>query len=209
MVLYRADKPVLQHVYHDLSPNLRAVKERYRWYNQASAEIAMKTLFTILTITVACGPALAECPVDAIGKALATPLDGLKKVERQVTDIQSTEGGVWRIYRKRDGRLMSLTRLDGGESGMSERRLSVVSPDAYGISVTRIDYLRHAFIDEAGPNGTAKRTTEYFYYCGGKLYVPPEQYATMDGSYAQTGAAEQKAMISDRDVADVTKALKR
>jgi hypothetical protein len=169
----------------------------------------MKTLFTILTMMAACGPALAECPVDTIGEALAAPLDGLPKVERQVTDIQSTEGGVWHIYRKQDGSLVSLVRLDGGESGMNERRLSVVSSDAYGISITRVDYLRHAFIDEAGPNGTAKRTTEYFYYCGGKLYVPPEQYATMDGSYAQSGAAAQKAMISDKDIVDVTKALKQ
>ena len=90
-----------------------------------------------------------------------------------------------------------------------ERRLSVVSPDAYGITVTRVDYLRHAFIDNGGPNGTAKRTTEYFYFCSGKLYVPPEQYATMDGNYAKAGAEAQKAMLMDKDVAELTKALKR
>ena len=164
----------------------------------------MKTLFT------ACGTALADCPVDSIEKALAASLDGLKKVERQVTDVQSTEGGVWRIYRKKDGRLNSLIRLDGGESGMSERRLSVVSPDAYGITVTRVDYLRHAFIDNAGPNGTAKRTTEYFYYCNGKLYVPQMEYATLDGAeYTKAGTEAQRMMTGDKDVADVTKGLKR
>ena len=93
---------------------------------------------------------------------------------------------------------------------MSERRLSVVSPRAYGIAVTRVDYLRHAFIDEAGPNGTARRTTEYFYYCDGKLYVPPVEYATLDGAeYAKAGADAQKAMLGDKDVADVTKSLAR
>lgn len=170
----------------------------------------MKTLFTILITFAACGTALADCPVDSIEKALATSLDGLKKVERQVTDVQSTEGGVWRIYRKKDGRLNSLIRLDGGESGMSERRLSVVSPDAYGITVTRVDYLRHAFIDNAGPNGTAKRTTEYFYYCNGKLYVPQMEYATLDGAeYTKAGTEAQRMMTGDKDVADVTKGLKR
>jgi len=171
----------------------------------------MKTLFTMLVTLAACGPALADCQVAAIEKSLAAPLDGLKKVERAVTDIQSTEGGVWRIYRKKDGRLATLVRLDGGESGMNERRLSVVSPDAYGISVTRVDYLRHAFIDDGGPNGTAKRSTEYFYFCSGKLYAPPEMYATatMDGSYAKAGADAQKAMLMDKDVAELTKALKR
>ena len=31
----------------------------------------------------------------------------------------------------------------------------------------------------------------------------------MDGNYAQSGAAAQKAMLDDKDEADVTKALKR
>lgn len=170
----------------------------------------MKTLFTMIFLACASGTALAGCPVDAIEKSLTTQLDGLKKIERPVTDVQSTEGGVWRIYRKKDGRLSTLVRIDAGESGMNEKRLGVVGPDAYGIAVTRIDYLRHAFIDEGGPNGTAKRTTEYFYFCGGKLYEPPREYATLDSvEYPKAGAAAQKAMLDDKDVSDVTKGLKR
>ena len=170
----------------------------------------MKRLFTMLLMFAACGKALADCPVDTIEKALGTPLDGLKKVERQVTDVQSTEGGVWRIYRKKDGRLSTLVRIDAGESGMNEKRLSVVNPDAYGIAVTRVDYLRHAFIDNGGPNGTAKRTTEYFYFCEGKLFMPPREYATMDSvEYPKAGEAAQKAMLEDKDVAELTKKLRR
>ena len=169
----------------------------------------MKTLFTTFLMCFTCGTALAECPVSEIETALGAPLDGMKRVEREVSDIQSTEGGLWRIFQKEDGSLATLIRIDGGESGMGERRLSVVSPDAYGISVTRVDYLRHAFLEEGGPNGTAKRTTDYFYYCGGKLHLPPEQFATMDGNYAKAGADAQKAMITDKDVADVTKGLAR
>lgn len=170
----------------------------------------MKTLFTMIFLCCMGGAAVADCPVDAIEKALGTPLDGLKKVERAVTDMQSTEGGVWRIYRKEDGRLATLVRIDAGESGMNEKRLSVVGPDAYGIAVTRVDYLRHAFIDNGGPNGTAKRTTEYFYFCNGKLYEPPQEYGTLDSvEYPKAGAAAQKAMLDDKDVAELTKALKR
>ena len=44
---------------------------------------------------------------------------------------------------------------------MGERRLAIVNRKTYGIAVTRVDYLRHAFIEEAGPNATAKRTTDY------------------------------------------------
>jgi hypothetical protein len=152
--------------------------------------------------------ALADCPTNAIEKALTAPLEGQKKIEREVSDIQSTEGGVWRIYRKKDGTLQSIVRLDGGESGMSERRLSVVSPKAFGISVTRVDYLRHAFIDQAGPNGTAKRTTDYYYFCDGKLVVPPMEYATVDtAAFAKSGEEARKAMVLDKDVAGFTRAL--
>lgn len=170
----------------------------------------MKVLFTMIFLGCTSSLALAECPVDAIEKALATSLDGLKKTERPVTDVQSTEGGVWRIYRKKDGRLASLVRIDAGESGMNEKRLGIVSPDAYGISVTRVDYLRHAFVDNGGPNGTAKRTTEYFYFCGGKLFEPPREFGTRDSvEYPEAGTAAQKAMLDDKDVAGLTKGLKR
>ena len=173
-------------------------------------EIEMKTLFTMIVLFSACSTALADCPVDAIEKALAAPLDGLTRIQRAVTDVQSTEGGVWRIYTHEDGKLGTLVRIDAGESGMNEKRLSVVRPDAYGISATRVDYLRHAFIDNGGPNGTAKRTTEYFYFCDGKLYMPPAEYGTLDNAaYAKAGAEAQKAMLMDKDVADVTKELKR
>lgn len=169
----------------------------------------MKTLLTMIAICAGAGTALADCPVDRIEKALAAPLDGVKKVERPVTDVQSTEGGVWRIYRRKDGSLATLVRIDAGESGMNETRLAVLNPNAYGITTTRVDYLRHAFLAEGGPNGTARRTTEYFYFCNGKLHLPPEQFATMGEGYAPAGAAAQKAMLEDKDVAAMTKALKR
>lgn len=157
-----------------------------------------------------CGTALAECPVADIEKALNLPLDGLKMTEQEVEDIQSTEGGVWRIYRREDGNVQSIVRIDGGESGMSERRLGIHSMVDYGIAVTRVDYLRHAFIEEGGPNGTVKRTTEYFYFCGGKLHLPPADYATPDlAAYSAAGQGAMDTMVRDKDVADLTKGLAR
>ena len=151
-----------------------------------------------------------DCPVSRIEEALTAPLGQMKMTERSVTDIQSTEGGIWRIYAGPEGKVHTILRLDGGESGSSERRLSILDGEAYGITVTRIDYLRHAFIDEAGPNGTAKRTTEFFYICGGKVYLPPAQFATPDlEAYAAAGQAAIRMMVQDKDVADVTAGLKR
>ena len=166
-------------------------------------------LATALLLATATAALADECPVSRIEEALTAPLDQMKVTERSVSDIQSTEGGVWRIYRGKNGALKAIIRIDAGESGRGERRLGIHGPDAYGIAVTRVDYLRHAFIEEGGPNGTAKRTTEYFYFCGGKLHLPPEQFATMDGTYAKTGEEAQKAMLEDKEIAPLTKGLKR
>jgi hypothetical protein len=170
----------------------------------------MKLSLAVALLFGAPAVALADCPVADIEKALNHPLDNLKKTELQVTDIQSTEGGVWRIYERPDGTLDTLVRIDAGESGMGETRLAIVNDAAYGIARTRVDYLRHAFIDNAGPNGTAKRTTEYFYFCGGKLYLPPDMYATLDnGEYAKSGDEWRRRMLLDKDVAALTRSLTR
>jgi hypothetical protein len=164
-------------------------------------------LFVFMALSA---PALADCPVDRIETALGSSVDGLKKLEREVTDVQSTEGGIWNIYREADGRVHSVVRIDGGESGMSERRLSVVNRKTYGIAVTRVDYLRHAFVEDAGPNGTARRTTDYYYFCDGRLLLPPEGYFMGDlEAYKAAGAEAQKAMVLDKDVADFTKGRAR
>ena len=171
----------------------------------------MKYPIALACLLTMAGPASsADCATGEIETALAASLDGLKRFEREVTDVQSTEGGIWQIYREADGRVNSIFRIDGGESGMSESRLSIVNRKTYGIAVTRIDYLRHAFVEEAGPNGTARRITDYYYFCDGSLYLPPEGYAMLDlQAYSAAGTAAQAAMVKDKDVADFTKGLAR
>lgn len=170
----------------------------------------MRVPLAMIVLAGLAGPALAECPVGEIEKALAAPLDGLKMTERPATDIQSTEGGVWRIYRGADEKVETLIRLDGGESGMNEYRLSIVSAGAYGISAMRVDYLRHAFVDNGGPNGTARRSTSFYYYCNGQLFLPPPEFGTAAlAGYPEEAAANQKRMLLDKDVADLVKDLKR
>ena len=162
----------------------------------------------LLVTSLAAGA--AECPLGDIEKALSSSLDGLKKLERDVTDVQSTEGGVWQIYRENDGRVHSIIRIDGGESGMGERRLSTLSRKAYGIAVTRVDYMRHAFLEDQGPNATAARKTDYYYFCDGKLYLPPAEAAMFDiDAYAASGREAQKMMVFDKDIADFAKGLAR
>ena len=127
-----------------------------------------------------------------------------------MTDVQSTEGGLWEIFREPDGRVHTIIRGDYGESGRNELRLSIVNRRTYGIASTRVDYLRHAFIEEAGPNGVARRTTTYYFYCDGKQYLPPDGYSMLDAeTYRKEGQEAQATMILDKDVADFTKGLIR
>ena len=170
----------------------------------------MRVILAATAFLALSSASLAACPVPEIEKALNMPLDGLTMTEQPVEDIQSTEGGVWRIYSAANGSVQSIVRIDAGESGMGERRLGIHSPSDYGIIVTRVDYLRHAFIEEGGPNGTAKRTTEYFYFCDGKLFMPPEQFSMLDSkAYAAAAAEAQELMLGSAEIATAVKGLKR
>jgi len=169
----------------------------------------MKFISALVALLLAATPAAADCPLDRIEAALASSTAGLKQLDRDVSDVQSTEGGVWQIFREKDGRVHSIIRIDAGESGRNETRLSVVNRQTYGIASTRIDYIRHAFVEE-GPFGIVRRTTDYYYFCGGKPYVPGATGATVDRVQYEKDATEmQRRMVLDKDVADFTKGLKR
>ena len=167
-----------------------------------------RLLLLVALMSMACAANAAECPLPSIDKALGTTLDKLKSLERNATDIQSTEGGRWFIYREKDGRVNTITRIDYGESGRSELRLSIVNRTTYGIAKTRVDYIRHAFLE--GPFAVVKTTTEYFFYCDGKVYLPSPESATVDlDQYKKDAGDAQAAFLSAKDVADFTKGLKR
>ena len=66
----------------------------------------MKHSFTLACLLLAATPATAaDCALDKIETGPGLPLDGLKRLDRDVTDVQSTEGGQWQIYREPDGRV--------------------------------------------------------------------------------------------------------
>lgn len=167
----------------------------------------MKHALPLVALMAFTSAAQADCDVAAIGKALDAPLEAMKPYERDVTDVQSTEGGVWQVYREKDGRLNTIVRIDAGESGRNDARLSVVNRQTYGIAVTRTDYLRHAFVEE-GPFGIWKKSTEYFYFCGGKAHIPSETASMVDQTeYPKAAAAAKATFLDDKDVAEFVKGL--
>jgi hypothetical protein len=148
----------------------------------------------------------AECPLADIEKILNAPLDRMTPIEKEVSEIQSTEGGLWQIYKDKKGRIHSIVRNDYGESGRGELRLSILDGKAYGISRTRYGYIRHAFLE--GPFAIAQRNTDYYFFCNGKVYLPAAEGAMVDlERYPKDAAEAQQAIIGSPDVAEFTKDL--
>jgi hypothetical protein len=150
-----------------------------------------------------------ECDLDAISKALDAPLDGMKPYEREVAVSQSTEGGVWQVFHEKDGRLNSVIRIDAGESGRNDTRLSIVNRKAWGIASTRIDYNRHAFAEGGGPFAIVRKTTTHYFFCDGKLYTPPPEWSTTGDDYAAAARETKDSFFKAEEIEDFVKGLTR
>jgi hypothetical protein len=153
--------------------------------------------------------AAAECDLEAITRQLEQPLEGLRKLERDVSEMQSTEGGLWQVFREKDGRVHSIIRGDYGESGRNELRFSAVNRGTYGIAATRFDYIRHAFVDTETPFAIVKKTTEIYFFCDGKLYLPKPQSSTVGVEYEKQAIDARTAVLGAKDVSDFTKGFVR
>ena len=155
-----------------------------------------------------CAPVhAATCDLNAITTALEASLADMKPKEIEVSDVQSTEGGVWNIYREKDGRLNTIVRIDGGESGKNETRLSVANRKTWGAASTRFDYIRHAFADDGSPFAYVKKTTDYYYFCDGRLYTANPTWSTVGEEYVTAAAGVKDTFFKAKEIAEVVKGL--
>jgi hypothetical protein len=63
----------------------------------------LRTLALQALIAIATASSLLSCPIDKIVHATREPLGKYQKTEISALEFRSTEGGVWHVYRKRDG----------------------------------------------------------------------------------------------------------
>jgi len=122
-----------------------------------------------------------------------------------VAEVQSTEGGEWKVYFAPDGKtVQNLERHDYGEGGRWAARLIVSSPDAYAIRNTTYGYSAPNNVSGAT---TIREETDIFIFCAGKLHLPEEEFG-LDPEYRKK-AAEALKTFDAPEVAKYVSGLKR
>lgn len=122
----------------------------------------------------------------------------------------------WRLGRSRPGlgeqvwlgqdgkTVLNLMRSDYGETGGSEDRLIVASPQAYAITSSL--YLFSAPANIQGST-TIREEKDIFVYCGGKLLLPEGDFA-VEQAYLDK-AKEALAVFDAAEVKQYVQGLKR
>lgn len=174
-----------------------------------------------LLLILCSSSAFAECNPWKIEQALSNQLENIQPKDIPATNVASTDGGLWRIFREPDGRLNTIIRYEFGESYRREIRLSVINRSTYGIAVSNIRYLYEYPYFDAESNGVSIRNISYFYYCDGKPFLrnnesfPNYREFNLHSGFENQNAYSDEALkirnefIDDPDVQEITKGLRR
>ncbi|SMQ71988.1 hypothetical protein SAMN06295905_1974 [Devosia lucknowensis] len=138
---------------------------------------------TCTTPALACNPGLFE--------RVDQPVRDTADISFDVAEIQSTEGGEWKVWRDADGDTNEVARIDYGEMGRLETRMVVESTDAYAVLATRYGYAAPIYVEGAM---TVRVETDIYMFCDGELLTPPEDFG-LNEDYAK--AAERARATFD------------
>lgn len=131
--------------------------------------LSMRAALAALMALVMAAPASA-CPGTRLASLIAASSLGKLAAEIDVADVQSAEGGNWRVYLgTASGKPVNIVRSDYGETGRLEHRLVIASPEDYAIIRTRLSY-SSSIADPNMKTSVAERSIWTF--CGGKLQDP-------------------------------------
>ena len=147
----------------------------------------------------------ADCEVNRIFEALATPLDGLKSIERAATDSDATEGGVWNIYPNAGGQVKNIVRVDIGENYNIETRLSIVDQSTWGISRTFTYYLNPY---TSAPFAIRRADANYYFYCDGNAETIWNSSEEDNAQYAKDALELKAELLNAADIADIIQGTK-
>jgi hypothetical protein len=146
-------------------------------------------------LALATAGSLLACPIDKIAQATREPLGTYEKTEVDVLEYRSTDGGVWHIYRKRDGALHSVVRTDFGETGQLQTRISFVDKHTFGIVVTTLRYDAPIYLKDQVQ--VVERVSTEYLLCdkSNVVYVPASPQDESSALAAIRKAKEERAML--------------
>jgi hypothetical protein len=112
----------------------------------------------------------AACPGTRLPSLIAASSLGKLAAEFDVSEMQSAEGGSWRVFLgTKSGKPVNIVRTDFGETGRLETRMVIASPDAYAVIQTRYRY--SSTIGDPDMKTSVSERDEWM-FCGGRLQAP-------------------------------------
>lgn len=150
------------------------------------------TAVAVLTLVLA--STATSCPLDRLRQIVKEPLTGYEVREVAAAERRSTEGGVWRLYFHSNGQLHSVVRIDFGETGQWNARISFIDARNFGI-VDRV--LRYDL--PISPNRSVQiadeSSTTYLFCDYDKLVIAP-----IDGVVERTSPEDVPDAKAFRDL---------
>lgn len=154
----------------------------------------------ILALLLATTPAFA-CDGGVLSNLMESRLPPEAPESFDVAEIKSVEGGAWGIYRAggqpETGIVTDIMRTDYGEAGRLETRLTVSSPEAYAVTVTRFVYAAPIYATGAA---VIREEKDIFRFCDGALYLPEEGFGP-----GEEYVAKAKEALATFDAAEIKK----
>lgn len=128
----------------------------------------------------------ADCPLLKLAQLLVKMPKGLKAVEVPLEQIQSTEGGFWKVFVTSSGRTHSIERTDFGETGRWHTSLVLLNRQNVAIRNVMIRYREP--IGSGRPVKIATRTATDYFVCGDTVYAPARASAPESAAEAMAEA---------------------
>ena len=139
----------------------------------------------------------AACPLDALANLASEPRRDLRQEEVPVPHRQSTEGGIWHVYRRADGTGHSIVRTDYSETGRLEQSASFLTRENFTVIERYFEYRQPLWHDATGE--VSRVSSIQYFFCGGVPYLPLSMSVEPLGTEAQAEADELRSVFLDAD----------
>ncbi|WP_125461742.1 MULTISPECIES: hypothetical protein [Rhodomicrobium] len=118
----------------------------------------------IFVFSIAFTNLVKACPVGQLAALSKETLGELRKEELPAGDNDSTEGGQWQIFIRDDASLHSIIRLDFGETGQRQIRLSRLNRREFAITLNNLRYDIPLNANDRVDTDTANKISKVYFF---------------------------------------------